>query len=52
MYNVEKKFYHLFKRLDTKNIDNRMELEQMIQVGIMNQYKIMVSLHRRVGVIP
>lgn len=40
LYDGARKLYHLFKRTDIKIIDNRMELEQMIQVGIMNQYKI------------
>jgi len=44
LYNVAKKFYYFFKRNEIKIIDNRLELEQMIQVSIMNQYKIMVSL--------
>ena len=45
LYNFARKFYHLFKNDNNiKIVDNRMELEQMIQVGIMNQYKIMASL--------
>jgi hypothetical protein len=47
LYNVVRKFYHLFKYSDTKISDNRIELEQMIQVGIMNQYKIMASFCTR-----
>ena len=37
LYNLARKFYHLFKNDNNiKIVDNRMELEQMIQVGIMN----------------
>ncbi|MDR2478536.1 MAG: hypothetical protein LBD48_04400 [Treponema sp.] len=44
LYNIASRLYHLFKCVDIKIIDNKMEIEQMIQVGIMNQYKIMTSL--------
>jgi len=50
LYNAARKFYHSFKRVDIKIIDNKIELEQMIQAGIMNQYKIMASLCMGKGV--
>jgi hypothetical protein len=44
LYNIARKFYHLFRRNEIRLMDNRVELEQMIQVGIMNQYKIIASM--------
>ena len=49
LYNFARTIYHLFRRAE-KIIDNRMELEQMIQVGIMNQYKIMAAMSTGGGV--
>ena len=40
LYNFARRIYRFFHRVEVK-IDNRFELEQMIQVGIINQYKIM-----------
>ena len=41
LYNFARRIYRFFHRVEVKIIDNRFELEQMIQVVIMNQYKIM-----------
>jgi len=44
LYSIASKIYNSFKRSKIKIIDNRLELEQMIQVSIMNQYKILSSV--------
>ena len=45
--------YYFVKKYQNINnikvIDNRLELEQMIQVGISNQYKIMTSLSNKLN---
>jgi hypothetical protein len=43
LYDVARKIYRFLHQVDVRIVNDRSELEQMIQVGIMNQYKIMIS---------
>ncbi|MDR0719916.1 MAG: hypothetical protein LBF78_09795 [Treponema sp.] len=43
LYDIARRIYHSLHHVDVKTVNDRSELEQMIQVGIMNQYKIMIA---------
>jgi hypothetical protein len=44
LYEKARRFYHFIHHANTGAIDKTHEIEQMIQVSIMNQYKIISQL--------